>query len=246
MGQPMDYGPVAGTYAKHRWALSWKTVPLRAAVVHAGPSPTVLDLGCGTGDYLSDLHDQFASSRLFGCDRSREMIRRANVRCPAARFMQMDLDHDWPIRPGKIAVLYSVDVFHHLRDPARVIRESFQALATGGRLCVISDSTDDIHARSLAKLFPETVPINLERYPRVEDLCRTAGQLGFRLSSRATVWGVIELDERFLAALESRAMSELRLISTDQHQAGMQRAREWASGGEAYVSQSTALTWIKQ
>ena len=241
----MDYGPVAGIYAVHRWALAWKAAPLRDAVGRAGGSP-VLDLGCGTGDYLADLHDHFADARLLGCDRSPEMLTQARTKCPAARFVRIDLDRSLPVRSQAIAVICAVDVFHHLRDPALVLRESHRALRPGGVVCVISDSTEDIHARTLARLFPETVRINLDRYPRVEDLCRTAEACGFRLSSRATIRGTIDLDERFLGALESKALSELRLIPAEAHRDGMERARECARRGEAYVSQSTALTWVRE
>jgi SAM-dependent methyltransferase len=241
----MDYGPVAGTYAAHRWALEWKSAPIRDAVTRAGSEPWVLDLGCGTGDYLADVHRRFHDARLFGCDRSPEMLARAGERCPTGRFVLADLDRGLPVRSARIGVAYFVDVFHHLREPRLVLRESHRVLRDDGRLCVISDSTDDIHARTLAKLFPETLAINLERYPPIEGLCEAAEHIGFRLSSRTTIRGTIAMDDRFLEALGSRAMSELRLISAEQHRAGMTRAREYASRGEGYVSQSTALTWIK-
>jgi SAM-dependent methyltransferase len=245
MGRPMDYGPVAGIYATHRWALDWKAAPLREAMSHSGAHPFVVDIGCGTGDYLADVHGRFPEAVLLGCDLSVQMLAEARTKCPSARCVRVDVDLGLPIRSETAEVVYSVDVFHHLRDPGQALAESHRVLRRGGFLCVISDSTEDIYARSLARLFPETIAINLERYPRVEDLCRRAEGCGFALSSRVTIRGTIDLDDRLVRALESRAMSELRLISENQHQAGMARVGVWASRGEPYVSQTTALTWVK-
>jgi hypothetical protein len=155
MGKPMDYSSAAGTYANHRWALPWKLAPLCAALAVLREPCEVLEVGCGTGDYLRALHERFPAARCRGFDR------------------------------------------------------------------------------------------NLERYPDLGQLEALATRAGFRLESRRTASGELALDDRFLATLAQRALSESRLIDPEEHKQGLAEARAMQARGDGWRSQTTALTWTR-
>ena len=243
MGRPMNYDTAAASYAAHRWALPWKLQPLLDAVTRA-PARDVLEVGVGTGDYLVALHDRVAAARYAGFDRSPAMIAHARARCPWAASLELaDADHAFPAAGASLDVVYAVDVLHHLQNYDCFFAESARTLRPRGTLVVITDSRDDIHARSLATCFPTTLAPNHDRYPPIEDLVQRAGRHGFVLADRRTVSGIIDLDDRFLAALDTRSLSELRLISDEDHRLGMQEVHRAARSGERWRSQTTALTW---
>ena len=72
---------------------------------------------------------------------------------------------------GFFDLVFCVDVIHHLTDCAAYFREAYRVLKPGGKVCTVTESRDLIRNRSLHSVyFPETVEIDLARYPRMADL----------------------------------------------------------------------------
>lgn len=245
MGRPMSYGPTAPHYARHRWAVPWKLEPLLRAVRSLGDVADILDVGCGTGDYLGALHRAQPQHRYHGFDISPEMLFIARSRCPWATLRTADAELGFPVGSGEVALTYALDVLHHIQDYDRFFDESARVLRSSGRLVVITDSEEDIRARTLAQLFPTTVPLNLQRYPSVVELQSNAVQRGFRFVSQATARGHIDLDDRFMRTLATKALSELRLIPDAEHGDGMARALALRAVGGKWLSQTTVLEWTR-
>ena len=181
-----------------------------------------------------------------GFDVSREMLDAARSRCAWATLEIADADAAFPCSDSSVSLVYAVDVLHHLDSPDVFFNESCRVLRQGGSLVAITDSEADIQARSLATLFPETVSLNLARYPAIDRLGRLARAAGLVAVSQQTARGHIPLDDRFLETLERKAISELRLISDSEHALGMDRVRDLARQGGAWLSQTTVLEWAAQ
>jgi SAM-dependent methyltransferase len=243
VGRPMDYASVAATYAKRRWPLSWKLTPLLDAISHLEGSSEVVDVGCGTGDYLLALHEKYPRHRYRGVDISPEMLGRARDRCPWARLDIGNADQDLLGEAGVAAVVFCIDVLHHLQDYRRFFTECARILRVEGILIVITDLDGDIHARTLGKLFPETIAINLQRYPRIHELLECSAHSDLDLVSQETVSGLLDFDDRVMSMLADRSLSELRLISDQAHRQGMRRARMAQLNGNKWLSQTTVLEW---
>ena len=241
MGEPMNYGQAAASYAGHRWALPWKLEPLLMAARALGDGASVLDVGCGTGDYLVALHAAEPRHQYYGFDLSPEMVSLARSRCPWAVLEVADAEITFPAGSADIDLVYTVDVLHHIRHYDHFFGESARVLHGNGRLIMITDSDEDIRTRTLAELFPTTVALNRHRYPAIEELLKLAARSGFRLVSRTTARGYIELDERFMQALAAKALSELRLISNHEHEVGMARAEALRARGGKWLSRTTVL-----
>jgi ubiquinone/menaquinone biosynthesis C-methylase UbiE len=241
MGQPMKYDAVATVYAETRWALAWLIEPMRRVASSLPTNATVLDIGCGTGDYLAALTDEYPFLQYRGFDTSAEMITIAKRRCPLAALVVADAEAGFPCCDSVIDLMFCINVLHHLSGYERFFIEAHRGLRSRGKLFLFTDSREDITSRSLAQFFPETVSINLLRYPLIEDLIRMAEASGLSLLCQARAAGYLPLDDRLMDLLRRRGISELRLLPDDVHTNGIQRAEEARTRGEKWLSQTTVL-----
>lgn len=142
-----------------------------------GPASAVLEVGCGTGNYSIALREATGCS-VTGVEPSAEMLAVAQARRSATEFRQ-----------GRAEALPVTDascdlIFRRMRSTmCRIGRLSSgrqPGFCSGGRLCTVTDSPEDIRRRRpLSSHFPESVAIELARYPSVEVLRAEMAAAGF-------------------------------------------------------------------
>ena len=89
----------------------------------------ILDLGCGTGVLTSEI--AMSGAKVFGIDRSPEMVAQAKSKFPALRFEVVDatkMEFD-----GEFDAVFSNAVLHWIPEAEQVVRAIARALKTGGR-----------------------------------------------------------------------------------------------------------------
>lgn len=107
------------------------------------PCPRVLDVGCGTGQFLTQVHAALPHARLYGLDLSPFYVQRARqvlAEVVDASLVADDAEH-MPFGDGLFDAVTSVFLFHELpaKTRRRVLREMARVLRPGG-LLVICDS----------------------------------------------------------------------------------------------------------
>src|SRR5690606_3733462 len=133
-----------------------------------------------TGNYIAAIRAH-AGCHAAGIDPSAAMLAKLRSRDPTVRAIRCRAE-DLALTPARFDLVFSVDVIHHVRDRARAFGEMFRVLRGGGTICTVTDSDRIIRGREpLATYFPETVEIELARYPRID----TRPGEGER---QATVW----------------------------------------------------------
>jgi ubiquinone/menaquinone biosynthesis C-methylase UbiE len=170
MAAKLDYDRFASAYGPNR-----RTHPgVLAALVttgQLGAASRVLEVGCGTGNYVAALADEVGCA-VAGLDPSPAMLRQAAERAPWIPLHEGRAE-TLPFADGAFDLIFSVDVIHHVEDRLAFFREAFRVLAPGGSLCTATDSEDDIRRRvPLSSHFPETVAVELRRYPAIATLER--------------------------------------------------------------------------
>jgi SAM-dependent methyltransferase len=99
----------------------------------------VLDIGCGQGDLIADLHTAYPEAELCGVDYSEWGNEIAAKKVPSARFFTRDLMKD-DVPPEGLArwATHAVcsEVLEHVDDPETLIRNAAAYLAPGCRLVV--------------------------------------------------------------------------------------------------------------
>ena len=118
-------------------------------------------------------------------------------------------------------------------------------LRHGGRACTVTDSEWVIrHRQPLSVYFPETVEIDLARYPRIEELRANMQEAGFANVSEETVEFTCEV--RDIGPFRDKAFSCLRIISKDAFRRGIERMeKDLLTGPITGVSRYTHVWGVK-
>jgi len=170
-----DYRVLAEQYAAHR-RVNPRVVELLAKTVHRGSR--VIEVGCGTGNYLAAVCAVSAADGI-GVDPSPEMLH-AGVNADARRRILVGRAEHLGVAAGQCDLVFSVDVIHHVADRDAAYREAFRVLRNGGRVCTVTESDVMLRTRDpQSRYFPETVDVELARYPRIETLRMEMLRAGF-------------------------------------------------------------------
>jgi SAM-dependent methyltransferase len=125
-----------------------------------------------------------------------------------------------PFADHSLDVVMTTDVIHHIGDRDAYFRQAARVLKPGGHIVTVTDSHDDIpRRRPLSSHFPETVDVELRRYPPVPLILtelRGAGFGEFRLDRVEYEYDLVDVQ-----AYRDRVFSSLHLIGEDAFRRGV-------------------------
>jgi SAM-dependent methyltransferase len=238
---PTDYDQYAPIYSWARWAVPWVLEPLARVAGQLPPGATVLEAGCGTGNYVCALAALQPALAYFGCDLSHPMLAQAKGRQSPVHFVRADVTEAFPCRDHRCGLVFAVDVVHHLENLERFFQEARRVLAPGGRFVIVTDSESTMRQRSLTRFFPEILDLEQRRYPDPERLHAGAGAAGLTLAHEEPAVGDMPLSDAFVASLDAKCSSAMRLLPDEAHAVGMARVREAQAQGALWRSHYVAL-----
>jgi SAM-dependent methyltransferase len=113
---------------------------------------TILDLGCGTGRSFDQLAGHDSLIEWIGLDilASPEVDGRNDRKLPLVAYDGISI----PFRDESIDIVYSHQVFEHVRHPAALLSEINRILKTGGLLVGSTSHLEPFHSRSLWNYTP--------------------------------------------------------------------------------------------
>lgn len=239
MSRPIDYDAIVAAYARSR-----RIHPrvLEALCRGIDPTSTVLEVGCGTGNYIAAIWETVGCA-CWGLEPSTGMLAQAQTRSKAITWRQSGAEV-LDVPDQAFDRVFSVDVIHHVRDKPAYIKQAGRALKPGGRLCTATDSEGVIRNRvPLSSYFPKTIEHELARYPRIDDLRGWTIEAGFEEIMEETVEWRYELVDA--QAYRDKAFSALHLIDEAAFARGLARLEaDLAQGPLPCVSRYT-LVWGK-
>jgi len=184
---------------------------------------------------------------MWGVDPSIEMLAQARARDPETAHDRAIAWHvgraeALPYATARFDLLYSVDVIHHVVDRAATMHEAYRVLDHGGWMCTATDSAWIIrHRAPLSTYFPETVPLELARYPRIaalQEMMAAAGFMGLETRTVSYAYETTEID-----IYRARAFSALHLISDAAFARGLARMAHDLARGPIQCTARYTLLW---
>jgi ubiquinone/menaquinone biosynthesis C-methylase UbiE len=237
--ESQNYDTLADEYARHRRAHAGVVAEL-VAKARLGPASRVLEVGCGTANHLGALHDA-AGCACSGIDPSERMLAKARENAGHANLV-LGRAERLTFDDASFDLVYSVDVIHHVVDQAAFYREARRVLAEGGFVCTVTESEEMIRRREPhATYFPETVDVELARYPRIDDLRRLMYGAGFRAIEVSAVAVASPIEDARMYS--EKACSSLHLIPKDAFDRGIQRLEADLAGGPIPRVWERLLLW---
>jgi SAM-dependent methyltransferase len=238
-GRGVDYDQGAESYAAHRRI----HLGVFEALCRQGqlkPSSTLLEVGCGTGNYASALVEHFRCTA-YGLDPAAAMLACGRAHSDQVVWV-LGCAEQLSFADDAFDLVFSVDVIHHLVDKAAFYHEAARTLRPGGRVCTVTDSEEVIRRREiLSAYFPETVELELARYPRVAQLQVWMSTVGLE------GWSVVTIEEPYEVAsaepFRDRAYSSLHLISEAAWRTGLERLERDLAHGPIRGSARYACVW---
>lgn len=179
---------------------------------------TLLDIGCGTGRYTCG----FASTGLFtiGLDNSKNQIGIAVNKVPSMIGSALSL----PFSNDSFDILSFILMVQQIgiSDLEKVFSEAYRVLNPSGLVWMKTCSHEDLVKRPFGDYFPSAIDINLQRYPKIDDLIDQLSTLGFKLTRKKSIKNIyqmkgVDLIERFT----QKHNSTLHLIPAGEYDEGM-------------------------
>jgi ubiquinone/menaquinone biosynthesis C-methylase UbiE len=205
-----------------------------------GSASAVLEVGCGTGNYIAAL-DELLGCDCWGIDPSEAMLAetrnrsiKANLICAPAERMSL---------PGNLFdLVFAVDVVHHITDLPLAFRECRRVLRGGGMLCLVTESPAMIRGRQPhATYFPESIPVELVRYPSLVTLRTGLHETGFLELTEMEVEFQTEIAD--LEPYRTKVHSSLNLIPQQAFELGIKRMEQDIRSGPIPLIWRYVLLW---
>lgn len=238
MTRTTDYDRVADGYDVRYRHYDYREIKEGlSAFLGDAPLNAILEVGCGTGYWLRALAGR--ARVVAGVDRSSEMLARAKgggavlVRAGAESL---------PFHDAAFERILCINALHHFSDRDAFFLDARRVLKQGGAIVTIGL---DPHAGRdswwIYDYFPETVTIDLERYPAVKTIRAELVRAGFSWAESYEVQTFEHLTpaaRAFERGLVARTFSSQLAVLTDtEFEAGVARLRRAmdelaAQGGE--------------
>ena len=184
---------------------------------------TILEVGCGTANYIIALQS-LTGSQCWGIDPSEKILSMARGRSQEIKFKNGRAEQlDFPDK--LFDFIFTVDVIHHIKDHQDYFKEAYRTPKPGNRICTVTDSEWILSNRvPLASHFPETVDVELARYPRIPYLTGLMKEAGFTDIQDEIVEYTFHMKD--IQAFRDRAYSSLHHIPEEAFQKGITRLQK--------------------
>jgi len=142
----------------------------------------ILDLGCGTGEAVFKLAENFPDNMIFGVDLSKEMLKKANEKAEGKKnlLFQVAESKGIPFRSNYFDYIFTTNSFHHYRDPVNALLEIKRVLKRGGNFFLLDVCRDKSFGIKLWDIYHKIVRKGHVRYYSTSEIGEFLAQAGFK------------------------------------------------------------------
>jgi len=127
-------------YTVKKYTRNIQTDPQMKQIIKSldiNPADTILDIGCGVGDYTKEIHN--LTKKVIGLDIS---VKAAKNKYPDVYFTDCDCNASLPFPDNSIDKIVSINLIEHLIGHENFIFECQRVLKTGGKIALTTANLD--------------------------------------------------------------------------------------------------------
>jgi ubiquinone/menaquinone biosynthesis C-methylase UbiE len=200
---------------------------------------TVLDLSCGTGNYLEKQIVKYPMPKYkikwIGIDKSRDMIKMAQDKNLNADLIIADVINI-PLKSGSVDYIKNRFAFHHYTEKEKAVREMCRILKPDGKLSIVNLNHEYMRYSWVYKYFPSSINLDNERFPKIHDYYKLLENNGFKIIDANIKVAV----KRFkytdiIEEAKNRDMSQLQIIAEEEYIHGLNEMERDGKGDETIL-----------
>lgn len=237
----IKYDEIASMYSENRNASPTVIGHILSSLKAIHPQ-RILEIGCGTADHLFLLCEAW-NSKGFGFDSSKGMIREGNKKNPGLNLRVGNAEAKFPVSDGEFGFAFSIDVVHYIGNLINFYLEAWKVLEANGVLLTVTDSTEDLSKRTMAKYFPETIESEMKRYHPIDTLKSVMSEVGFKNIKTSHIERPFKINHLYVENVSRKAFSALRLIPGDRFKVGLERLIQEERDGRAFGNEVNTFVW---
>lgn len=240
-----DYNEASKTYNNSR-STSTAVVEFFGKHIRLDRESSVLDFGCGTGNYLLVLKHTFGC-KCYGVDPSDGMRSIAVANNPNCTIVKGD-HTSLPFDGLSFDFIYMTDVIHHVPDISLMFRTLARTLKDEGSLCVVTESWRQIERRWYNKYFPSIEANEKQRYPDIDRIVEAATTSNLLLREAVVVPRLAPfiIDDDFLRLVREKNYSMFRNITEAEHAAGLESLQQDKGKSVHPIGSGETIVWFEK
>lgn len=220
----VNYNELSKRYDNVRSA-DLKLLKLLIEEMEIGNETHILDFGCGTGNY-ANLIQQVTKAKVFGVEPSKGMRDKAISK--NINVQVFEGNHEViPFVDNTFDYIYLTDVIHHIPEINVMFKEFRRVLKSNGKICVATESHEQIDKRFYVKYFPATAVADKNRYPDICDI-QSAAKRNNLFHIKTVVHDdnrEVKVGKEFIKLVEQKGYSMFHLINEEEYQKGLERLK---------------------
>ena len=231
---PVDYDEISKIYDYSRSEAYPETVDTLRKLLNVTQDSLLLDLGCGTGNYISAF--QPTTERVIGIDMSRGMIKQAQDKLGKPLLTQGNVIR-LPYKSKTFDGAFSIQVIHHITHKEVFLKEAYRVILGGGNIAIDSCSHAQLRIHWFYHYFPKALEIDIKRIPDTMEIITWLEKAGFLDISVEPCFSDLvvtqETPESYLDEHYRNGISTFTYLKPSEIEKGCKRIREEILTGEA-------------
>lgn len=242
----MDYNVIAIQYDSTRIPQNYVGLGLMSEL-HAKDNLSVLDFGCGTGNYIK-LLSQLSSWELHGVDASDDMLNYAREK-NISQQIRKGTDSHIPFDYHYFDYIYMVDVIHHIKNLNQMFTEFSRVSKENALACICTESEAQRENKFWYKYFPSAFSIDNQRFHSIEQIINIAEKNGYKLRciQESNIIQYHSIPLQFLDEIKAKSISVLHLIDQQEYHLGLKRIQDDYDIGKTFLhKKGHCFIWLQK
>ena len=243
----INYDKTSKIYDSSRYAIPEKVAKL-VYCLGLSVDSVVLDLGCGTGNFVEALSPLVKT--IIGIDLSRGMLMKAREKLPEVPLVCANVKQ-LPFESSTFNCAFAVQVLHHIKEKGLFLKETHRVLKEGGSFAIDTCSHEQMRTFWFYHYFPEALQLDLARIPDCLEIVHLLKDAGFKDICVEISYSDIASEhlnpENYLKKDYRDGMSTFQLLQEHVVERGCDMLRKDIASGEVtrvipkYESQETII-----